>query len=415
MRRRTAARPFCRRGGSLGVAAALLLALFGVVSLASAGSAFAATAVPDTTITASFPSGEPAPPNVTATAAILIDAESGEILFSRNANARLPMASTTKIMTAIVVLETLDPKAKVKVSANAVSVIGSKASLAQGEVLTVNDLLHALLIISGNDAAVALAEAAGGSVAGFVDMMNAKAKELGLKNTHFMNPHGVNKSGHYSSARDLATMAQYARRFPLFKQIVDSEGFCLPTIPGQPPRRWDSGNELVNRVGWVTGIKTGSTPYAKYCLVASGTREGMSMISVVLGANTSDVRWNESQRLLEYGFSLRPRTLLVDRGEPVLALDVPDVMGRTVKLVAGGTLTVHLKKNDVVTRSVVIDREPAIPVSVGEVFGHMQFTLAGKSLGSVNLVAAQPLARPTLDMIRYYWRARSPVRLIPQL
>jgi D-alanyl-D-alanine carboxypeptidase (penicillin-binding protein 5/6) len=271
------------------------------------------------------------------------------------------------------------------------------------------------LIISGNDAAVALAEATGGSVAGFVDMMNAKAKELGLKNTHFVNPHGVNKSAHYSSARDLATMAKYARTFPLFKQIVDSKGFCLPTIPGQPPRRWDSGNELVNQVGWVTGIKTGSTPYARYCLVASGTQEGMSMISVVLGADTSDTRWKESRRLLEYGFSLRPKTLLVGKGEPVLALDVPDVMGRTVKLIADTAMAVHLKKGDMVTRSVVIDREPAIPVGAGEVFGHVQFTLGGRSLGSVNLVAAQPVTRPTLGMIRYYWRARSPVRLIPQL
>jgi D-alanyl-D-alanine carboxypeptidase (penicillin-binding protein 5/6) len=209
-----------------------------------------------------------------------------------------------------------------------------------------------------------------------------------------------------------ATMAQYARRFPLFRHIVDSRGFCLPTLPGQKPRRWDSGNELVNRVGWVDGIKTGSTPYAKYCLVASGTQEGVSMISVVLGANTSEARWNESLALLTYGFDLRPRTLLVDRGEPVMQLAAPDLLGRSVTLVAERALAMRLSKKQTVTRSVVVYREPAVPVSAGEVLGRMDLTLEGRSLGSVDLVAAQPVTRPTLDMLVYYWRARSPVRFL---
>lgn len=379
--------------------------------LALTGSASAATLTAPTTVKAAFPSGPPAPPRVTSSAAILIDAETGDILYSRNANARLPMASTTKIMTAIVVLETLDPKTEVKVSANAVSVIGSKARLAQGEVMTVEQLLRALLIISGNDAAIALAEAAGGSVAGFVDMMNQKAAALGLKNTRFENPHGMNKKGHYSSAKDLATMAQYARRFPLFRQIVDSKGFCLPTLPGQQPRRWDNGNDLVNQVGWVDGIKTGSTPYAKYCLVASGTREGKSMISVILGASSSEVRWKESLALLEYGFRLHPRTLLVDKGEFMLELEPADVMGRKARLVAENALSMRLSADQVVTRTPVIDREPTVPVAAGEVFGRLDIAVDGRRVGSVNLVAAQPVTKPTLDMLLYYWRARSPLRV----
>ncbi len=406
------------RGAAPGsfLTAALSLVAVTVALLAVTGSALAVTGVPDTTITASFPSGRPSPPNVTSTAAILIDADTGEIVFSKNANARLPMASTTKIMTAIVVLETIEPDTKVKVSANAVSVIGSKASLVQGETLTVEQLLRALLIISGNDAAVALAEAAGGSLSGFIDMMNAKARDMGLENTHFVNPHGMNKSGHYSSARDLAMMAQYAQRFPLFREIVDSESISLPTLPGQAPRSWDhNGNELLMKFGWVTGIKTGSTPYARYCLAASGTRDGLSMISVILGAESSNVRWNEARRLLEYGFSLHPRTVLVSKGEHVLDLDAGDVMGRTVSVVADRALTLRLVEGDTVTRTVVIDRRPAIPVRVGEVFGHMQFTLQGKPLGSVSLVAAQPVTKPTLRMVLYHWRACSPARLLPRI
>lgn len=382
-----------------------------VILLALAGSVSAVTLPAPTTVKAIFPSGPPAPPRVTSSAAILIDGETGEILFSRNANARLPMASTTKIMTAIVVLETLDPKAEVRVSANAVSAIGSKARLAQGEVMTVEQLLRALLIISGNDAAIALAEAAGGSVAGFVDMMNQKAAALGLKNTHFVNPHGINKERHYSSAKDLATMAQYARRFPLFRQIVDSKGFCLPTLPGQQPRRWDCGNELVNQVGWVDGIKTGSTPYAKYCLVASGTQEGKSMISVILGASSSEVRWKESLALLEYGFRLCPRTLLVDKGEFLLELEPADVMGRKVRLVAENALSMRLSADQVAMRTVVIYREPTVPVSAGEVFGRLDIALDGRTVGSVNLVAAQPVTKPTLDMLLYHWRVRSPLHV----
>ncbi len=400
------------------VLAALSVIVVVVTLLVATGSALAIATVPDATITAAFASGEPVLPEVSATAAILIDAASGEILFSKNANARLPMASTTKIMTAIVVLETLDPQQKVTVSANAVSVEGSKASLVKGEVLTVDQLLHGLLIISGNDAAIALAEAAGGSVKGFVDMMNAKTKEMGLKNTRFVNPHGVqpkgaDKNNHYSSANDLATMTRYAQQFELFREIVDSESITLPAAPGQQkPRYWDhNGNELLMDLGWVTGVKTGSTPYAKYCLVASGNRDGVSMISVVLGAETSDIRWRESRSLLEYGFDLRPRTVLINPRQEIVDLELTDILGRSVTVVSDRSLAARLHKGDIVTRSVSIDREPSVPVAAGEVLGHATFRLAGTTLGTVNLVAAQPVTRPTLRMIVYHWRACSPVRL----
>jgi serine-type D-Ala-D-Ala carboxypeptidase (penicillin-binding protein 5/6) len=410
-----------RRAGALSAGTVLAVVVVAVTLFAGGGSALAVPTVPDVTITASFPGGEPPQPEITATAAFLIDADSGKSLFSKNANQRLPMASTTKIMTAILVLEKLDPQTKVTVSANAVSVEGSIASLAKGEVLTVDQLLHGLLIISGNDAAVALAEAVGGSVAHFVEMMNAKAKEMGLENTHFVNPHGVqpkgaNASKHYSSAKDLATMAQYAMKFPLFREIVDSESITLPALPGQTkPRYWDhNGNELLMKVGWVTGIKTGSTPYAKYCLVASGTKDGSSMIAVVLGAETSERRWNEARRLMEYGFSLRPANVLVGSGQRILELDVPDILGRKVTLVADRAVTAHLKQGDVVTRQVLIDRDPVLPVRAGEVFGRMRFTLAGETLGAVNLVAAQPVTRPTLRMVMYYFQKQSPLRFVPR-
>jgi D-alanyl-D-alanine carboxypeptidase (penicillin-binding protein 5/6) len=381
-----------------------------------APSVLAATQVSSRTITASFPSGEPIPPSVTATAAILIDAETGKILFSHNANARLPMASTTKIMTAAVVLESLDLDARVTISANAVSTIGSKASLKEGEVLTVEQLLYALLVVSGNDASIALAEATAGSENAFVERMNAKADALGLTNTRFVNPCGLNNKKHFSSAKDLATLTQYALRDPVFSRIVDTIYFSLPPLDPVPPdtrvvlRDFDNQNELLHRVAWVTGVKTGSTPYAKYCLVASGTIEGVSLIAVVLGAQEDETRWKEARSLLEYGFSLYPRTLLVDTGEVVTELDVSDQLGRRV---TARPLVARLSKTDVAIGSVRLDRVMITPVRAGDVFGALEFTLGDKRLGSVDLVAAQPIGRPTVKMMLDRWEYLRPPLLRP--
>lgn len=390
-----------------------------VALLAPAPPASASTPLPGKTITASFPSGEPTPPSITATAAILIDQKTGEILFSRNANARLPMASTTKIMTAMVVREALDLDAKVKISANAVGTIGSKSSLQAGEVLTVEQLLNALLVVSGNDASIALAEATAGSEKAFVELMNAKAEALGMTNTHFVNPCGLNHKKHFSSAKDLATMTQEALKDPVLSRIVDTIYFSLPPLPAASPgakevlRDFDNQNELLHRLGWVTGVKTGSTPYARYCLVASGTVEGVTLIAVILGASESEIRWKEARSLLEYGFSLYPRTVLVDTGEVVAELDVSDFLGRLVPLVAARPLVTRLSRTDVVTATLRLDRAMIVPVDVGEVFGAVEFRASGEDLGSVDLVAARSIGRPTIKMLIERWGHLWPLGLRP--
>jgi D-alanyl-D-alanine carboxypeptidase (penicillin-binding protein 5/6) len=398
---------------------ALAAVLWIAAVIAAVSPAAASTLVPDTAVRASFPSGEPAKPRITATAAILIDAGTGEILFSHNANARLPMASTTKIMTALVVLEHLDLDTEVTVSANAVATIGSKTMLVRGEVLTVEQLLNALLVVSGNDAGVALAEATAGSVEGFVEMMNAKAKTLGLSNTHFVNPCGLHKTKHFSSAKDLATLAQYALKNPVFSRIVDTRLFDLPPIPATPPsteetlRKFDNQNELLHRYAWVTGVKTGSTPYAKYCLVASGTVEGVSLIAVVLGAEEDATRWNEAKALFDYGFGLYPRTVLVNRGQAIAELDMPGLVDRKVRLVTDRALVARLSRTDAATGTVTLSREMIFPVNVGDVFGTIDFTLDGKDLGSARLLAAQPVAKPTVKMILEHWKHARPFQLRP--
>jgi serine-type D-Ala-D-Ala carboxypeptidase (penicillin-binding protein 5/6) len=397
----------------------LAAAVVWVAALACPSPAAAATQIPSKTITASFPSGKPAAPRITSTAAILIDQDTGEILFSHNANARLPNASTTKIMTAVIVLESLELDKKVKISANAVSTIGSKASLQRGEVLTVTQLLYALMVVSGNDASIALAEATAGSVEAFVERMNEKAKELSLTNTHFVNPCGLNNKKHFSSAKDLATLAQYALKNPVFASIVDTIYFSLPPIAAVPPatkvtlRDFDNQNELLKRLAWVNGVKTGSTPYAKYCLVASGSMEGVSLVAVILGAEEDEIRWKEAKSLLEYGISLHPRTLLIHKGETVGEVDVSDYLGRQVRLVAARPLVARLSAGGVATGTVRLDRPLVTPVHVGDVLGVMEFTLNGRSLGSVDLIAAQAVEKPTIRMLLDHWKYLRPPLLRP--
>lgn len=384
------------------------LLFFTVVLAGLAPSAFASTVVAGSKITPAFPDGEPHPPVITSTAAILIDSDSGRVLYSRNANERLPMASTTKVMTAVVALESLELDAKVTISANVPATIGSSMGLQKGQVLTVEQLMYALLVPSANDAAVALAEAAAGSTQAFVKKMNEKAKSLGLSNTHFVNPHGLNAANHFSSAKDLATLAQYAMRDPMFRRIVRTREYTI-SMPGQDtPHKYENHNLLLGRQAWVTGVKTGSTPYARNCLVASGTRDGVSVISVLLGAVEDEVRWKESEALLKYGFSLYPRTVLADKGGVITELPASDYLDRRVRLVADRSLVVSLFKSDVVTSTVRLDRDVTLPVRVGDVFGAIEFTVDGKSLGSVSLVAALPVDQVTIKMLLEHRRDLGP-------
>lgn len=396
----------------------LAVALCWAAVLAGPTPVHAATQLPGKTVTAAFSSEEPAPPRITCKAAILIDQDTGEILFSHAANNRLPNASTTKIMTAVLALEKLELDDEITISNRAVSTAGSKSKLRAGEVLTVEQLLYALMVVSGNDASIALAENVAGSQKAFVEMMNAKAQELGLTNSHFVNPCGLNDERHFMSAKDLATLTQYALKNPKFAQIVDTIYFSLPPLPGNPNnpenlRDFDNQNELLHWLPWVTGVKTGSTPYAKYCLVASGTQEGVSLIAVVLGAAESEIRWKETRSLLEYGFSLYSWTLLVDTGEVVAEVDVADMFGRRARLVAARPLVARLAKSALAQGHMTLERPMVAPVYVGEVFGSMEFVCEGKSLGSVDVIAAQAVEKPTVEMIMDRWNYLRP-RLLRQ-
>ena len=233
--------------------------------------------------------------------AILIERNCKRILYEKNAYEKVPNASTTKILTAIVVVENCDVNEIAEISQNAVNVIGSKVKFQKGDKITVNDLLNGLLLCSGNDAAVALAEHVSGSVENFCVKMNEKAKEIGANNTHFLSPHGLDEEGHYSTAYDLAIIADYALNNEYLAKIFNKRTAIIK-INGIP-REIHTTNEMLHVYDKANGVKTGFTNDAGRCLVTSATNsDGWQLISVVLGCDTKNFRTQDSKKLLDYGF-----------------------------------------------------------------------------------------------------------------
>lgn len=261
-------------------------------------------------------------PDIPAMAGILMEAETGEILWEKNPDLELPIASTTKIMTAVVTLENSSLEERVTISERASSTGESSAWLEKGEVLTVDQLLHALMVQSANDAAVALAEHVGGSVEAFVDMMNEKAVELGAEHTHFSNPHGLDQEGHHSTARDLALIAAYAMHNPVFRELVVSDGYEIPWSGHPYNRVMVNHNRFLKLYPYATGIKTGYTAGAGKCLVASAEKEGRELISVIL--NGGESYWDQTIRLMDYGFECFAKVEYAYAGQPLAEVEVGD-------------------------------------------------------------------------------------------
>ncbi len=243
-------------------------------------------------------SGEP---TINSRKAIVYDRKSKRILYGKNEKVKCAMASTTKIMTATVVLENANLSDEVTINAKAGGTGGSRLGLKKGDKITLNDLLYGLMLRSGNDAAVAIAEHVGGSVQRFADMMNKKAQELGLTETNFVTPHGLDNSKHYTTALELAKLADYALQNEKFAQIVGTKQTSI-TINGES-RTIVNTNELLGVLNGVVGVKTGFTNGAGRCLVTETKRDDKDIITVVLGADTKKDRTKDSIKLIEYTFS----------------------------------------------------------------------------------------------------------------
>ena len=240
-------------------------------------------------------------PDVNSRACVVIDRKTNSVLFGKNENSKKKMASTTKIMTATIIIEKCNLTDTIEISKKAAGTGGSRLGLKTGDKITILDLLYGLMLRSGNDAAVALAEYAGGDINGFAELMNAKALELGLTNTHFETPHGLDSNEHYTTAYELAILSNYALNNPTFAKIVGTKNYTI-TINGSP-KDLSNTNELLGNMEGVYGIKTGFTNGANRCLVTACKRNNIDIICVVLGADTKKFRTIDSIKLINYVFN----------------------------------------------------------------------------------------------------------------
>lgn len=284
----------------------IMIVLLSQTVAAASVSADAKNAAPQNS-GATYPFGTP--PTVTAPAAYLIDADTGLVLYSKDADEELPQASCTKVMTALVAIENAPLNKVITVGADAHALASpgnSFMGLDTGEKLTLQDLLYGLILPSGNDAAVAIADGVAGSVPAFVALMNAKAKQLGLTHTHFVNPHGLPDVGHYTSARDLAVLSAIALRNPTFAKLVSARHYDIPKTADHKAYKLDSGNDLLTEelspYPGAVGVKPGYTPEAGFCMSFAADRHGHLIVGAVLKDPSWQVRIVDMRALLDWGF-----------------------------------------------------------------------------------------------------------------
>ena len=338
---------------------------------------------------AAFPlvaSAEPAPFDVTAKEAVVIEATTGRVLFAKNAERRAYPASTTKILTLIVALERGNLEATARVSENAAATEGSSIGLVPGEKMRLLDLLYGMMLMSGNDAAVTIAENIAGSVPAFAAMMNEKAREIGAKDTHFTNPDGLPDENHYTTARDLAVIAAYGYRLPLFAKIVATEHQTIPGYGAQGPRELYNENRLLWLYDGANGVKTGYTDIAGRCLVSGAKRKNVQLVAVVLD---SEHMWDDSVALLDFGFArIRPVTLLKGQ-EAVKTLKVAKGRAAAVRLAPVEDVVIPMVPGDESRFQTRIDAPDSIqaPVAEGQRIGALRVLFDGRVVKSIDLVA----------------------------
>jgi len=372
--------------------------LAGVLAAALATPAAAQPVPPPTPVP---PAGSPSPyptaletpppstrePRVAAASAILADLDSGEVLWERNPDQRQPIASVTKIMTGLLVVEATDPDEVVTASPNAARQTGAELGLEVGEVQPVRQLLMALLLQSANDAAVALAEHVGGTVDGFVDGMNRRARRLGARDTRFASPNGLDDNG-YSTSHDLVAITAEAFRDATFREVVATKLHRIPSPDGDP-RRIQNRNALLWLYRGAIGVKTGYTAAAGFCLVAAAERDGLRLVAVVLGAPSSP--WSDAAEMLNHGFEAWERRDVVDGST---ALDPIEVAGREIPVRADGALSLLLRRGETVEVEVRPDPGLTLPVAEGQTVGEVVVSGGGEVLGRVRAVSASSVAAP---------------------
>jgi len=324
----------------------------------------------------------------------VLDAVSGRMLYEKNAGERSLIASTTKIMTALIVCEQCNVLDRMRIPREAVGIEGSSMYLREGEVLTLQELLYGLMLHSGNDAAVALAIYCGGTVEGFAQLMNDKARNLGLKGTHFENPNGLDSPGHYSTARDLAVLAAYAMENPVFAKTVSARQVKI----GQ--RYLTNHNKLLWRFEGADGVKTGFTKAAGRILVSSAKRDGRRIVAVTIDDGDD---WNDHMALLEAGFSQFVHREIVKAGDCIDTLEVVGGQTHQVQVLAGADFSYALAPEE---QPRVVYPGPGFvyaPAVEGEDAGFAYVMIGGKTLGKIPVTYGQTIEQEKTEE-KPFWK-----------
>ncbi len=336
---------------------------------------------------------------VSARSAILYDGQTGRILYEQNIDQRSLIASTTKIMTALIVCEQCNVLDRMRIPAEAVGVEGSSIYLQKGEVLTLQELLYGMMLHSGNDAATALAIYCGGTVEGFAELMNDKARKLGLKNTHFTNPHGLDATDHYSTARDLAILADYAMDNPIFAKTVSTKEITIGT------RHLHNHNKLLWQLDGADGVKTGFTRAAGRILVSSATRDGRRLIAVTIDDGND---WLDHAALHNSGFSRYRVYKLVTAGQCLGTVPVLGGTEKEVKIIAQEDFFYPLAEGE--TPQIRLSNKSFFyaPVAEGGDAGFAYICLENKAVGKVRLAFADTVEQKIPQRKRFweYWFGR---------
>lgn len=339
---------------------------------------------------------------ITSTSAVVIEGSTGTIIYEKDKDVQLKPASITKIMTLLLIFEALDSGKinltdEVSVSEYAASMGGSQVYLEPNEIQTVDTMIKCISIASANDASVAMAEFIDGSVEAFVSSMNNKAKELGMKNTNFVNPCGLDEDNHYSSAYDVALMSRaLITEHPEIStySTVWMDTIIHTTRKGQSEFGLTNTNKLIKYYNGITGLKTGSTSLAKYCLSATANREGMDLIAVVLAAPDTKTRFREASKLLDYGFA--NVSVYNDDNSDLVVVPIPVKKGVVVEVkyrVNDEFSYLCLKDTNPadITKEVTVAESVSAPIKENDKVGEVTYLLKGKKIGTVDIVATESI------------------------
>ena len=338
-------------------------------------------------------------PEISAKAAVLIDADSGKVLFAKQESLQLPMASTTKIMTALLALEQAEVKDPVvTVTDEMVRVEGSSMGLMPGNKLRLSDLAVGMMMVSGNDAANTAAIAMAGNVTKFAELMNARAQEIGMKNTHFVTPSGLDSDQHYSTAYDMALLGIEAMNNSRFAGIVSQKQMTVKFINPEQTINYGNHNRLLSLYPDSIGIKTGFTKKAGRCLVSAAQRDGVRLVAVTLNAPND---WDDHIKLYDYGFA-KLHSFTPDTASLRYTLPVVGGMTDTVSVIPGSADSISLTDDEIarLVQMVELPHFVYAPIRAGEMVGSVSYWLDGKVIIEVPLLAEQAVECPQPEKTR---------------